>query len=107
MGDQAQAFLRRVSGLLATKWHQPYCTTMQWMRARITCALSRASSHCIRGTRYREPTHVATYYPGALGAGAGDDLLHILQRDTITELWATNSTHSNQYLLAFNKCLIL
>jgi hypothetical protein len=85
MGVHANAFLRRVSGLLAMKWNQPYSTTMNWMRARITCAIARASPHCIRGTRYRAPVPLAPYYAGGLGASADDDLIHLLQRDTIED----------------------
>ena len=37
--------------MLAEKWEQPYCSTLAWMRCKLSFALLRSSIQCIRGAR--------------------------------------------------------
>ena len=51
MANQATAFYKRLASRLATKWDQPYSSTMAWLRCRLTFSLLRSAIQCIRGAR--------------------------------------------------------
>ena len=51
MGRLASIFYSRLALLLAEKRHQPYATTMGWLRCLLSFSLLRSSILCIRGTR--------------------------------------------------------
>ena len=51
LGPAATVFYKRLASLLASKWDQPYSTTMGWLRCRISFSLLRSSIMCIRGAR--------------------------------------------------------
>ena len=42
---------KRLATMLAEKWEQPYCSTLAWMRCKLSFALLRSSIQCIRGAR--------------------------------------------------------
>ena len=43
--------VKRLASLLASKWDNQYCTTMAWLRCRLTYSLLRSAIQCIRGAR--------------------------------------------------------
>ncbi len=51
MATEATLFYKRLASRLASKWDQPYSTTMAWLRCRITFSLLRSAIQCIRGAR--------------------------------------------------------
>ena len=51
MGREATTFYKRLADLLATRWGQPYSTTIRWLRCRMSFALLRSAILCIRGSR--------------------------------------------------------
>ena len=51
MERQSTIFYSRLASLLAKKRHQPYCTTMGWLRCHLSFSLLRSSILCIRGSR--------------------------------------------------------
>ena len=53
MRMEATIFYKRLASFLATKWDQPYSTTVAWLRCRITFSLLRSAIQCIRGARSR------------------------------------------------------
>ena len=48
---EATNFYKRLASLLASKWDNQYCTTMAWLRCRLTYSLLRSAIQCIRGAR--------------------------------------------------------
>ena len=48
---EATIFYKRLASLLATKWEQPYSSTIDWLRCTITFSLLRSAIQCIRGAR--------------------------------------------------------
>ena len=51
MGEQAQKFLRRLGRRLAEKWGKAYSSVVGFLFARMSIAIVRATSMCIRATR--------------------------------------------------------
>lgn len=51
VGPEFSLFVKCLSDRLAAKWEQPYCSTINWIRTKLSIALVRASNLCIRGTR--------------------------------------------------------
>ena len=51
LGEQAQAFLKRLGRKLADKWQRAYSQVMGFIKARMAIAILRASSQCLRGPR--------------------------------------------------------
>ena len=51
MGRLASIFYNQLALLLAEKRHQPYATTMGWLRCLVSFCLLRSSILCICGTR--------------------------------------------------------
>ena len=51
MANEATVFYKRLASCLATKWDQPYSSTMSWLRCRLTFSLLRSAIQCIRGAR--------------------------------------------------------
>jgi hypothetical protein len=51
LGPEAKSFMRRLDEKLATKWKMPYSRVVSWTRTRLSFAILRATSHCLRGTR--------------------------------------------------------
>jgi hypothetical protein len=51
LAPQASHFLRHLAGRLATKWQAPLSTALGWLRPRLSCAVVRACSYCLRGPR--------------------------------------------------------
>ena len=51
IGEAAQAFLRRLGRCLAEKWQRAYSQVMGFIKARMSVAILRASSQCLRGPR--------------------------------------------------------
>ena len=53
LGEAAQALLRRLSMRLAEKWQRPYSQVFGFVKARMSIAILRASSQCLRDPRVR------------------------------------------------------
>ena len=53
MGKAATVFYKRLAALLPQKRHQPYSTTMGWLRTALSFALLRSAVLCLRGYRTR------------------------------------------------------
>ena len=51
LGPAAKAFYKRLASQLSDKWKQPYCSTIGWLRCRISFSLLRSAIMCIRGAR--------------------------------------------------------
>ena len=51
MGKEAGHFLRALANLLAEKNDEPNAITMNWLRTKISFALTRSIVTCVRGTR--------------------------------------------------------
>ncbi|XP_064400136.1 uncharacterized protein LOC135346446 [Halichondria panicea] len=51
LGNEANTFYKRLASLLATKWNNPYSSTMCWLRCRLSFSLLRSSIMSIRGAR--------------------------------------------------------
>ena len=49
--NAANITYKRLATMLAEKWEQPYCSTLAWMRCKLSFALLRSSIQCIRGAR--------------------------------------------------------
>ena len=48
---EAKAVLQRLSQLLAQKWSKPYSVVRSYANARLSIALARAATMCLRGSR--------------------------------------------------------
>ena len=51
LGSEAQEVLRRLSHLLSEKWSRPYSAVRGYLNARLSLAIVRGSSLCLRGSR--------------------------------------------------------
>ncbi|XP_064389143.1 uncharacterized protein LOC135337174 [Halichondria panicea] len=51
MEKQSTTFYKRLASRLAEKWEQTYCSTLYWLRARLSFSLLRSAIQCIRGAR--------------------------------------------------------
>ena len=51
MGESARVFLRRLGRHLAAKWQRAYSQVAGFLKARMSVAILRASSYCMRGPR--------------------------------------------------------
>ena len=51
MASEATVFYKRLASCLATKWDQPYSSTLSWLRCRLTFSLLRSAIQCIGGAR--------------------------------------------------------
>ena len=65
VGEQAEAFLKRLGRRLAEKWQRSYSQVMGFIRSRMAVAILRASSQCLRGPRTRIQGTVCTMEDGA------------------------------------------
>ena len=51
LGGEADAAVKRVSGLLAKKWNRSYSDVCGFVRSRMSLALARSTTMCLRGAR--------------------------------------------------------
>ena len=51
LGDQAKKYLQRVGRVLAGKWEKSYSEVMGFIMCRVSVAIARAVSMCIRSSR--------------------------------------------------------
>ena len=51
LGRETTVIFKRLASQLASKWHQPYSITLNWMRTSFSFALLRSSIRCLRGAR--------------------------------------------------------
>ncbi len=51
LGPASTSTYKRLATLLAAKWDQPYTSTMNWLRCRLSFSLLRSSIQAIRGAR--------------------------------------------------------
>jgi hypothetical protein len=51
LGHSASTFMRRLNERLSLKWKKSFSLVTAWTRTRLTFAILRATSHCLRGTR--------------------------------------------------------
>lgn len=51
IGNEANAFYKRLASKLSSKWDDPYSSTLAWLRCRLSFSLLRSSIRCIRGAR--------------------------------------------------------
>ena len=51
LGQAAASTYKRLASLLATKWNQPYSSTLSWLRCKLSFSLLRSSIQSIRGSR--------------------------------------------------------
>jgi len=65
LGEAAHAFLRRLGRRLEEKWQRPYSQVFGFIKARMSVAILRASSQCLRGPRGRVQGTVCVMEDGA------------------------------------------
>ena len=65
LGEAAEVFLKRLSRKLASKWSRAYSQVVGFLKSRISVAILRASSHCLRGARTRVQGTVCLMEDGA------------------------------------------
>jgi hypothetical protein len=51
LSPEALNIIQRIARRLSEKWHKPYSSTMGYVRARLSCAIIRATHLCLRGSR--------------------------------------------------------
>ena len=51
LGPAATTFYKHLASMLSGRWKQPYSTTIDWLRCRLSFFLLRSSIMCIRGAR--------------------------------------------------------
>ena len=51
MAREATNFYKNLASKLATKWNQPYSTTISWLHSCLTFLLLQSAIQCIRGSR--------------------------------------------------------
>lgn len=51
LANEASTFYKRLASLLASKWDQPYSSTLCWLRCRLAFSLLRSAIQSIRGAR--------------------------------------------------------
>ena len=64
MGREATCFYKRLASMLAQKWVHSYCTTLCWLRCRLTFSLIRSAIQSLRGARSSQ--HHAVHSPAAI-----------------------------------------
>ena len=69
-GTEADAAIKRLATLLAKKWSRTYSQVCGFVRSRLSIALARSTSLCLRGTRESD-SHPRHYSWEAGGAGLG------------------------------------
>ena len=52
-GREADRLMKRLSESLALKWSASYGEVFGWLRARMSCAVVRATNLCLRGSRIK------------------------------------------------------
>ena len=52
-GHEADRLMKRLSESLALKWSTSYGEVLGWLRARMSCAVVRATNLCLRGSRIK------------------------------------------------------
>ena len=55
-GAEAVGACRRLAAILAGRWRKPYSEVCGYVRSRLSIALARAASHCLRGSRVPPPS---------------------------------------------------
>ena len=65
LGEAAEAFLKRLGRRLAEKWQRAYSQVFGFIKARMSVAILRASSQCLRGPRGRVQGAVCVMEDGA------------------------------------------
>ena len=60
MGKAATILYKQLAGLVAQKRHQPYSTTIGWLRTALSFALLRSAVLCLRGSRARRSPPVSS-----------------------------------------------
>ena len=65
LGEAAKALLKRLSRRLAEKWQRAYSQVVGFVKARMSVAILRASSQCMRGPRTRVQGAVCMMEDGA------------------------------------------
>ena len=65
LGEAAEAFLKRLGRRLAEKWQRAYSQVFGFIKARMSIAILRASSQCLRGPRGRVQGAVCVMEDGA------------------------------------------
>jgi hypothetical protein len=68
-GGEAQAASKRLASRLATKWGRTYSEVCGFVRSRLSVALVRSTSQCLRGTR--DPSSRKPSYQWETGPGLG------------------------------------
>ena len=53
LGDEAEAFLKRLARHLSKKWDKPYSRICGWLRSRLSITMARATHRCLRWARTR------------------------------------------------------
>jgi hypothetical protein len=66
-GAETDAACKRLAALLAGKWERPYSELCGYVRSRLSIALVRATTLCLRGSR--DPTARSPAYYAECGAG--------------------------------------
>ena len=51
LGKEADFFIHRICDFLCDKWEKPFSIVMNWIRARLSFAILRATLLCVRGSR--------------------------------------------------------
>ena len=51
LDKEASMFYKRLASLLADKWDQPYNSTINWLRCRISFSFLRSAIQCLCGAR--------------------------------------------------------
>ena len=64
MGREATCFYKQLASVLTQKCDHPYCTTLWWLRCRLTFSLIRSAIQALRGTRSSRGQ--ATHPPAAI-----------------------------------------
>ena len=67
MGTETNAAVKRLAWLLSLKWERPYSEVCCFVRSRLSIALARGMSLCLRGAR----DHTANRPALQLESGAG------------------------------------
>ena len=68
-GEEAAVASKKLASLLAAKWKRNYSEVCSFVRSRLSIALARSASQCLRGAR--DPTALATRPTWDTGTGMG------------------------------------
>ena len=74
MGKEADLLLRQIAQKLTLKWSLPYSQIVNYVRTRISIAVTRATHLCLRGSRV-PASRISNKYP-SWDDGAG---LHLMK----------------------------